>query len=156
MKVPVHYLTRYGLACPPVEVFDLVSDVPRSASHFPGVGALVALGEGAFRWEMEPLSLMRFTHQIVYACRYDSDANTLGVTWTPVAGVGNSVIHGHWRLAADGTGQGGTRVEFESGGALDVPVPAVLRKAATPVVERQYRSMVEHYHANLRKTLEGT
>ncbi|TAM11352.1 MAG: hypothetical protein EPN72_04640 [Nevskiaceae bacterium] len=155
VKVPVHHLAHFDVACSPAAVFDLVADVPRSVSHFPGVAALVPLGDNAFRWEMEPINLMKFTHRIVYACRYVADPGTLGVMWTPVAGVGNSVIHGHWRLGPSTKLSGGAAIEFESCGELDVPVPALLRKVAAPVVEHQYRSMVDAYHANLRKTLEA-
>ena len=35
------------------DVFDLLSDVPTSASFFPKMAKLVDLGQGAYRWEME-------------------------------------------------------------------------------------------------------
>ena len=39
------------------EVFELLADVPRSASHFPKVHKLTDLGDNAYRWEMEKVGV---------------------------------------------------------------------------------------------------
>lgn len=152
MKVAVQYTTRFDVASQVERVFALLADVPRSASHFPGVDTLTPLGGNRFRWDLASISALNYTHRIVYACRYVNDDDQLGLCWTPVEKVGNSTISGRWRLAPQ---RRGTAIEFESSGELDVPLPALLRKAATPVVTRQFRSMVDTYHANLRRALEA-
>jgi carbon monoxide dehydrogenase subunit G len=48
-------------------VFAVLSDVPTSASFFPKVNKLVALSGGAYRWEMEKISLAQVNLQTIYA-----------------------------------------------------------------------------------------
>ncbi|WP_345544389.1 hypothetical protein, partial [Streptomyces chitinivorans] len=52
------------------EVFELLADVPRSASHFPKVHQLTDLGDNAYRWEMEKVGVDKHAIQSVYACKY--------------------------------------------------------------------------------------
>ena len=55
------------------EVFEVLSDVPTSASFFPDVDKLVNLGENTYRWEMAKIGLGSINLQTVYASKYTSD-----------------------------------------------------------------------------------
>lgn len=151
MKVEVAHTACFDVDSKVASVFDLLADVPRSAAHFPDVEALVAMGDNRFRWEMKPISVLNFNHQVVYACDYVNDDDGLGLEWTPVAEAGNSLIAGRWRFEA--LAGGGTRVNFETSGKLDVPAPKVFQKAARPFVEKQFCSLIDKYHANLKRAL---
>ena len=70
------------------DVFDVVSDVPTSASFFPKLDQLVDLGDGAYRWEMAKVGTAQVNIQTIYASKYVSDRKKGSVVWTPVKGVG--------------------------------------------------------------------
>jgi carbon monoxide dehydrogenase subunit G len=55
------------------DVFDVLSDVPTSVSHFPKVEKLSDLGDGVYQWEMEKVGTAQVHIQTVYACKYVSD-----------------------------------------------------------------------------------
>jgi len=64
---------EFAVKAPFKEVFDLLSDVPTSVSHFPKVDKLVDLGDGVYRWEMAKVGRAQVNIQTVYASKYVSD-----------------------------------------------------------------------------------
>ena len=152
MKIAVNVKQRFRVPATPEQSFALLADVPRSISHFPNLQRLVPQGEGVYRWEMEPVAAVGVSHQLVYACRYASDAGAARVTWTPVANVGNGQIEGAWELLAEG---GGTLIRFYTSGALEVPVPALFRPMAAPFVQGLFRNEVSRYLDNIRRALSA-
>jgi carbon monoxide dehydrogenase subunit G len=136
----------------PKRAFALLSDVRTSAGHYPKVKNLVDLGNGAFRWEMQEIGMSAFSHQVVYACRYESDEAGGTITWTPVEGEGNSEVSGSWRLAPEGDG---TRLTFEGRGDLSIPVPWLLRSVAGPFVEKEFNQQIDTYLRNIIRALGG-
>jgi carbon monoxide dehydrogenase subunit G len=150
MKVSVDISDSFHVTADLKTAFALLSDVPRSVSHFPDMQKLQDEGKGRYCWYLKPLGAAGISHQVIYACIYVADDNKMTVTWTPVAGVGNGVIQGQWRLKAQGQG---TAIEFETSGELDVPVPMLLRAAAKPVIQGLFQSQVRGYLKNIRATL---
>ena len=134
------------------EVFDLLADVPRSASHFPKIDKLVDLGDNAYRWEMEKIGVDKHALQTVYACQYFSDRDKGRIWWEPVKGEGNGVVTGRWQLEPDGDGN--TRVSFHTQAELSLPLPGLLKLAISPVVKHEFNSMVDTYTRNLQKAFE--
>lgn len=132
------------------DTFDLLADVPRSASHFPKVDKLVDMGDNAFRWEMQKIGIDKYSIQTIYASKYMSDKKAGKIWWTPVAGVGNGLVKGSWKLSAAGSG---TRIEFEAIGELTLPLPGLAKMVIAPVVRREFSGMVDKYIENLKKTL---
>ena len=102
------------------DVFDLVSDVPRSVSHFPKVEQLDDLGGGAYRWRMEKVGTAQVNIQTIYASQYVSDRKKGSVVWSPVAGEGNAQVGGSWKLSAT---KKGTKLQLRIHGVADVPLP---------------------------------
>ena len=47
------------------EVFEVLSDVPASVSHFPKVHQLTDLGDGVYQWEMEKVGTAQVNIQTV-------------------------------------------------------------------------------------------
>nr|WP_282562678.1 SRPBCC family protein [Marinobacter panjinensis] len=131
------------------KVFELLADVPESASHFPKVHKLVDLGDNTYRWEMEKVGVDKHAIQSVYACKYYPDKDNGKITWEPVKGEGNGVVKGSWTLKAkdDNT----TSVKFQTSAELTVPLPSLLKLAISPVIKHEFNSLVDTYMSNLKK-----
>lgn len=131
------------------EAFALLSDVPRSVSHFPKIDKLVDLGDNAYRWEMEKIGIDKYSIQTVYACKYHSEREAGKITWEPVRGEGNGVVSGSWTLSS--VGDKATRVRFHTTAELTLPLPGLLKLAISPVVKHEFNGLVDTYMNNLKK-----
>lgn len=131
------------------EVFDLLADVPKSASYFPKVDKLVDLGDNAYRWEMEKIGVDKHSIQSVYASKYHADKDAGKITWEPVKGEGNGVVRGSWTLAAKGDDV--THASFQTTAELTLPLPSLLKLAISPVVKHEFNGLVDTYMNNLKK-----
>ena len=134
------------------EVFDVLSDVPTSASHFPKVHALVDLGGGRYRWEMEKIGVGSVQLQTIYASKYVSNRANGSVVWTPVAGEGNALVSGSWQIKG---GKKSTNLVLQIQGKLDLPLPGLMKMVVAPLVESEFEKMVEQYIANLTQRFGG-
>ena len=143
---------EFTVKAPIKEVFDLVSDVPKSASHFPKVDKLTDLGQGVYRWEMQKVGTQQVNIQTVYASKYVADRKKGSVVWTPVKGEGNALVSGSWKLAET---KKGTAVEFKVFGTVDVALPGLMKMVVVPVVAGEFEKLVEKYIDNLIKTFGG-
>ena len=135
------------------EVFAVLSDVPRSVSHFPKVEKLTDLGDGVYQWEMQKVGTAQVNFQTVYACKYGSDKAKGLVKWTPVKGVGNAQVGGSWKIT-DNKGKSTTLV-LKTEGTVDVPVPGLMKLVVEPIVASEFEKLVEKYIANLVKAFGG-
>jgi carbon monoxide dehydrogenase subunit G len=135
------------------EVFALLSDVPKSVSHFPKVHKLTDLGDGVYQWEMQKVGTAQVNIQTVYACKYAADKGKGTVKWTPVKGIGNAQGGGHWKIT-DHEGQS-TGLVLQTEGTVDVPVPGLMKMVVEPIVASEFEKLVEKYIANLVKTFGG-
>ena len=133
-------------------VFDLLSDVPASASHFPKVHKLVDLGAGAYRWEMEDIGLGPVSLQTVYASRYVADRSLGRVAWTPVDGEGNARVSGHWVIARK---KASTLITLRIVSDMTLPLPSLMKGVVTPVVESEFEKLVEQYIDRLALAFGG-
>lgn len=134
------------------EVFAVLSDVPTSASHFPKVDALVDLGDGAYRWEMEKIGVGSVNLQTVYASKYVANQSKGTVVWTPVKGEGNALVSGSWKIKDN---KKSTNVVLQIQGELNLPLPGLMKMVVAPVVEAEFEKMIEQYIANLTEHFGG-
>jgi len=134
------------------DVFDVLSDVPTSASHFPKVDQLVDLGGGSYRWEMAKIGLGTVNLQTVYASNYVSNKAKGTVIWTPVVGEGNALVSGNWKIKDN---KKSTHLTLEIQGELSLPLPGLMKMVVAPVVEAEFEKMVEQYLDNLTKRFGG-
>ena len=134
------------------EVFDVLSDVPTSVSHFPKVDQLVDQGGGVYRWEMEKVGTAQVNIQTVYASKYVSDRKKGTVTWTPVKGEGNALVGGSWKISK---AKKGTALELKIAGTVDTPLPGLMKMVVVPVVKNEFEGLVEKYIDNLIKRFGG-
>ena len=134
------------------DVFDVLSNVPVSASFFPKVDQLVDLGDGAYRWEMAKIGIAQINLQTIYASKYVSNKTKGTVVWTPVKGEGNALVSGNWKITDK---KKSTNLVLQINGDLSIPLPGLMKMVVAPVVEAEFEKMVEQYIANLTKHFGG-
>jgi carbon monoxide dehydrogenase subunit G len=134
------------------EVFEVLSDVPTSVSHFPKVEKLTDLGDGVYQWEMEKVGTKQVNIQTVYASKYVSDKAKGTVKWTPVKGIGNALVGGNWKIVDN---KKSTAVALSIKGEIEVPLPGLMKMIVVPVVEGEFEKLVEKYIDNLIKRFGG-
>jgi carbon monoxide dehydrogenase subunit G len=133
---------EFEVKTPFKDVFDLLSDVPTSASFFPKVDKLVDLGGNAYRWEMEKVGTAQVNIQTVYASKYVSNKAKGTVVWTPVKGEGNALVGGSWKITDK---KKTTALEFKVAGTVDVPLPGLMKVVVVPIVRGEFEKLVEQY-----------
>ncbi len=143
---------EFAVKAPFKEVFDLLSDVPTSVSHFPKVDRLVDLGDGVYRWEMAKVGTAQVNIQTVYASKYVSNRAKGSVVWTPVPGVGNALVGGSWKITDQ---KKSTAVEFKVNGTVNVALPGLMKMIVVPVVQGEFEKLVEKYIDNLIERFGG-
>ncbi len=134
------------------EVFDVLSDVPTSASFYPKVDKLVDLGDGAYRWEMEKIGVASVNLQTIYASKYVANKAKGTVVWTPVKGEGNALVSGSWKITDN---KKSTKLVLTIEGAVTLPLPGLMKMVVAPVVEAEFEKMTEQYIDNLTKRFGG-
>lgn len=150
--VEVDIEKEFEANCPADFAFEVLADVPCSASHFPKVEKLVDLGDGKYRWEMEKIGITNYSLQTIYASKYVSDPEKLTVKWTPVKGEGNALVSGKWTLKEK---NGITKLKLSTKGAMELPLPSLTKMVVAPVVRAQFEGLVDQYIVKLTKTLES-
>lgn len=146
VTVPFDLAYEFDVKASIGEVFGVLADVPTSASHFPKVDKLVALGDNSFRWELQKVGTAQIHIQTVYSSKYVADAKKHTVTWTPIQGGGNGLVGGSWTLTEK---KGSTHVVLKIDGEIAVPLPALMKLLVVPVVTNENEKLIEKYIANL-------
>ena len=129
----------------------VISDVPDSVAHFPGLADFSLAGE-VYTWKLEKAGMKKVSVQAVYAVRYSPDPEAHQISWAPVEGIGNTRVSGKWVL--EGVG-GGTRLTLHNDFAIKLDLPRVLRRFAEPLVIGKNTSTIEGYLENLKTTFNG-
>ena len=150
VKIDLGY--EFDVKAKAAEVFDLLSDVPTSVSHFPKVEQLTDLGDGVYKWEMEKVGTAQVNIQTIYASKYVSDKAKGTVKWTPVKGVGNALVGGNWKIVDN---KKSTGVTLAIQGEIEVPLPGLMKMVVAPIVEGEFEKLVEKYIDNLIKRFGG-
>jgi carbon monoxide dehydrogenase subunit G len=150
VKIDLGY--EFDVKAKAAEVFEVLSDVPTSASHFPKVEQLSDLGDGVYQWEMQKVGTAQVNIQTVYASKYVSDKAKGTVKWTPVKGVGNALVSGNWKIVDN---KKSTGITLAIQGEIEVPLPGLMKMVVAPVVEGEFEKLVDKYIANLIKRFGG-
>lgn len=152
ITVPIELGYEFEVKASAKEVFDVLSDVPTSVSHFPKVHQLVDLGDGVYRWEMEKVGTAQVNIQTIYACKYVSNRAKGSVVWTPVKGEGNAQVSGSWAITDN---KKSTGVVLKIDAQVTVGLPALMKMVVAPVVEGEFEKLIEKYVDNLIKRFGG-
>ena len=150
VKIDLGY--EFDVKAKAAEVFEVLSDVPTSASHFPKVEQLSDLGDGVYQWEMQKVGTAQVNIQTIYASKYVSDKAKGTVKWTPVKGIGNAQVSGGWNIVDN---KKSTGITLAIQGEIEVPLPGLMKMVVAPVVEGEFEKLVEKYIANLIKRFGG-
>ena len=134
------------------DVYEVLADVPTSASFFPKVDKLVDLGGNAYRWEMAKIGVGSANLQTIYASKYVGNKSKGTVVWTPVKGEGNALVSGSWTIKDN---KKSTNLVLDIQGELTLPLPGLMKMVVGPVVEAEFEKMIEQYIANLTKKFGG-
>ena len=151
MELEREILKTFTTVAAPDEVLNLLANVPESARHMPDVETVVANDDGHC-WTMRKLGAGKISHQATYTSRFVADASAGTVTWGARRDLGNSWAHGQWRVEAR---DGGSVVHLRSSFGVRLPVPALLKKMALAVFEREYGRLMDAYCTHLKSTLDG-
>jgi carbon monoxide dehydrogenase subunit G len=152
VSVDIDLAYEFAVKAPFKDVFDVLSDVPTSASHFPKVDKLVDMGDGVYRWEMAKVGTAQVNLQTIYASKYTSDRKKGSVVWVPVKGVGNAQVSGSWKISDKKTA---TECVLNIKGTVETPLPALMKMVVVPVVNGEFEKLVEKYIDNLIKRFGG-
>jgi carbon monoxide dehydrogenase subunit G len=152
INVPFEIAYAFEVSAPAADVFDVLSDVPASASFFPKLHKLVDLGGNCYRWELDQVGPAQMTMQTVYACHYVVDQKKCSVVWTPVAGEGNAQLGGSWAITDK---KNSTHLVLTSRGELLLPLPALMKGIVAPIVVAENERLVKQYIANLTQRFGG-
>jgi carbon monoxide dehydrogenase subunit G len=147
IKVNIDLTRKFVINSDINTLFSLLSDVPAAAEHFPKVQALTPLTDNSFRWELEAVSSSGYSIQTIYACQYVSDSDAKTVVWTPIQGEGNCIVSGTWQLTELETR---THVLLTTTAELTLPIPRLLKLAASPIVKLEFSGMLDTYVRNLK------
>lgn len=146
ITVPFDLSYEFEVKAAYAAVFTELADVPKSSGHFPKLAALVDLGGGSYRWEMEKIGIAQASIQTVYASNYVSDKKKGSVIWTPVKDVGNAQISGSWAITDK---KKSTHLALKIKGELSVPLPGLMKAIISPLVLSENEKLVEKYIENL-------
>jgi carbon monoxide dehydrogenase subunit G len=130
----------------------LVADVPKSAAHFPGLERLDDLGDGVFRWNMNPFQVSKFRHQVRYSAQYITDTTNRIVVWNTIGQDNNTTADGRWTVVSEGTG---TRLEFENRLVVRMPVPRLASRVVKALVPKITDRETRIYLERIAATMDG-
>jgi ribosome-associated toxin RatA of RatAB toxin-antitoxin module len=154
VEATTQYTTTREWNCPAKKAFDLLADVPDSASHYPKVDQLIDKGDGAYRWEMEKIGAGKISLQTVYTSRYVSDEAAGTIVWDPVDDEGtSSFVSGNWKI--ESTGDNSCKVTLDTTCTAHFPFPKIMKGACEKLLKSEVKKMTEKYLENIRKTLES-
>jgi carbon monoxide dehydrogenase subunit G len=150
VKISIEVSRTFAVTANFDRVFNLLSDVPESASYFPRVDTLIDLGDNCYRWEMRKIGIDRHSIQTIYACRYVSSRVNGTVVWAAIASEGNGLVNGSWNLTESAEG---VVCKFHTTGNLRLPLPRLIKLAISPIVKHEFNALVNTYVNNLQKAL---
>ncbi|MBI4576183.1 MAG: SRPBCC family protein [Planctomycetes bacterium] len=152
VPVPVDYAGGILVGAPIEEAYGLVSDCPRSASHFPGLESFTRVegrrGE-VYEWVNEESRLGAFHFRVRYQARFHKK-RPREVAWESVPGQGSVDVRGRWTLAREGEG---TRLDFSMEVVLHLRIPRLARGVARRVIRARMQAPMREYLENIRAAL---
>lgn len=147
ITIPIDLGYELDVNSPVKEVFAVLANVPDSASHYPKVAKLIALGDGVYRWEMEPIGIGSVHLQTMYTSRYTANKTKGEVRWEPVPDGGNAEVSGSWTITP--LSKQSAKLVLQVHAELTLALPALTKVVMAPLVEIEFEQMTERYIENL-------
>lgn len=152
MKVNLSIERSLPVPASVAQVVALFDDLETTIGRFPKLKKLSKLGPDRYRWDMDIIGsrIANIAHSVSYGAEYRVDAGNGELSWTPVKGIGNASIEGHFRVRASGEG---SVLSFRVRGELqDVPVPLMYRLVAPAFIQGKFTALVDKF---LERTAEA-
>lgn len=132
-------------------VYNLLSDVPASTSHFPDLDQLIEEQANTYRWEMKKMGLGAISFQTIYACKYISDSDAKSIKWTTQKTADqNAIVSGEWILEETGNG---CDITLLTDALMTIPLPSLAGIGIKPVVKVEFENLINLYIKNLSRAL---
>jgi ribosome-associated toxin RatA of RatAB toxin-antitoxin module len=112
----------------------------------------VDLGNGVYRWDVEKIGIGQASLQTIYASKYTCDKAKGSVLWTTIAGEGNALVSGSWKITDK---KKSTQLVLQLQGELTLPLPGLMKMMVAPVVEAEFEKLVEQYIDQLTRHFGG-
>jgi hypothetical protein len=91
---------------------------------------------------MAKIGMAQINLQTIYASKYTSDRDNGSVVWTPVKGIGNAQVSGHWKISKQ---VHATHIILSVKGELEIPLPSLMRLIVAPLVESEFEKLTDQY-----------
>lgn len=142
MKAKIDLVRNAHIEGDATELFEMLSDLPKTMSHFPKLRAFSDLGDGMWLWDIEPIHVAGMTYELQVVTRFTVDADKRVVTLTPVTSRGNAEIGGHFCSVQDGEH---ALLKLDIAGTIEVDVPMLLRAPAKPFIRAYFARLVDRF-----------
>jgi len=152
IDVEVPYETEVRIGASRADAFELLADVGRSGSHFPGVGSLEDLGAGRWRWRMKERGIGPVKVTAVYEAVYVSDEDGGIVEWKPAAGRHDMDSFGSWTITER---DDGVYLRFKARTVAHVNAPRMMKKMVQAFAAEEIAGMKAAYVQAIAKTLSA-
>lgn len=134
--------------------YDLVSNVPRSASHIPELVSCVEVkgvsDKPVYDFQYQTVGLDRWSDTPWHHSEFDLYPERWEIEWHTMPDKGNVDQDGHWLVEGDDSS---ATLHLTLNGAMILPVPRIAKAVATPVVTKLFVSRMDQYLDNLVATL---
>ncbi len=142
MKAKVDLVRNAHIEGEASELFELLSDLPATMSHFPKLRAFTDQGDGEWLWDIEPIHVAGMTYELQVVTRFEIDAANRVVTLFPVTTQGNAEIGGHFCAVQDGNK---AVLKLDIAGTIEVDVPMLLRAPAKPFIRGYFAKLIDRF-----------
>lgn len=148
--VEFYYETVAEIPCNWEDAYELLADVPRSASHFPKLLRTVDLLGGGWRWEIL-FGVGKASLQAIYASRYISDKELRTVIWEPLEdSTANGKVSGRWTVEETPEG---CKCRLTYKADFVFPLPKIMKAAVSGLIKNEFVRMTNGYVRNLERVL---
>lgn len=152
--VKIKIKKKFNVQADITTVYQLLSNVPESTSHFPDLENLIEESENTYRWEMKKMGLGPITFQTIYACKYLCDETNKHITWSSAETADkNAIVTGEWILEEADTGCDATLI---TDAIMTIPLPSLAGIGVKPVAKAEFETLINTYIRNLSTALKAS
>jgi ribosome-associated toxin RatA of RatAB toxin-antitoxin module len=155
MPVTLHTETKQSLNvnCSASHAFALLKNVKNTVALFPKLEQALALGDDTWRWELEEIQAMGFSHQVKYTVAYSNNGSNC-ISWKPVVGEGNAQVSGKWLISP--TNEHMCQIDFETSGDFEMDVPPILKSMAEKMIHAKFEAKIIVFFERITELLENS
>lgn len=155
--ISAQFKKSFSVAVARQQAWDLVSDVPRSASNIPELTSCEpisasAKGNPVFRFSYKKVGIDRWSQDPWHNSEFLVDVDRWQIDWDTAKGDGTIRQCGRWILEGD---EENTVLHLTVDVDMELPVPRIVKLTATPLVRKIFLTRMEQYTQNITAVLQG-